>query len=60
MHDFTMSMRFEGDAAHCDLTWEMDFAPGADPALETFIQAANEQNFDRLQTILEIENDRRA
>ena len=53
MHDFTMTMRFDGDETHCDLSWEMDFAPGTDPELQPFIQAANEQNFDRLQNLIE-------
>jgi len=56
MHDFTMIMLFaesgEGDYGGCDLTWRMDFAPGSDDGLHDFLHAANEQNFDRLETYL--------
>jgi uncharacterized protein YndB with AHSA1/START domain len=53
MHDFIMTMRFEpaGDDA-TDLTWIMDFAPGQDDGLAPFLEAANEQNFDRLEAHL--------
>ncbi len=53
MHDFVMIMTFDpaGDDA-TDLTWIMDFAPGQDDGLAPFLEAANEQNFDRLEAHL--------
>lgn len=54
MHDFVMTMTFEpasDDAT--DLTWIMDFAPGQDDGLAPFLEAANEQNFDRLEAHLQ-------
>lgn len=54
MHDFIMTMTFEpaGDDA-TELTWIMDFAPGQDDGLAPFLEAANEQNFDRLEAHLQ-------
>ena len=52
MHDFTMAMRFETVDGATDLTWKMDFDPGQDAELKPFIQNANEQNLDRLDTYL--------
>lgn len=53
LHDFVMTMTFEAIAAdETDLTWVMDFTPGQDDGLAPFLEAANEQNFDRLETHL--------
>jgi len=52
MHDFTMTMGFEAVGGATDLTWKMDFDPGQDTELKPFIQNANEQNLDRLDTYL--------
>ncbi len=52
MHDFTMTMSFEAVDAATDLTWKMDFDPGQDSELKPFIQNANEQNLDRLDSYL--------
>ncbi|WP_159948537.1 SRPBCC domain-containing protein [Rhizobium sp. 18065] len=54
MHVYTMDMTFlpEGDGTR--LQWRMLFdATEENLALETYIAAANEQNFDRLETVLE-------
>ena len=54
MHDFILTMTFDpvsDDAT--DLTWIMDFAPGQDGNLAPFLEAANEQNFDRLEAHLQ-------
>lgn len=54
MHVFTMTMTFEPDGAGTLLTWHMDFEPNAtNTAVRPFIEAANEQNFDRLVANLE-------
>lgn len=54
MHDFVMTMRFDPvDDDATDLTWVMDFAPGQDDNLAPFLEAANEQNFDRLEAHLQ-------
>ncbi|MBW8881348.1 MAG: SRPBCC domain-containing protein [Asticcacaulis sp.] len=54
MHDFTHAMLFDEADGGTDLTWRLDFVPGhGDEDLKRFIAAANEQNFDRLQTFLE-------
>ncbi|ESQ74864.1 SRPBCC domain-containing protein [Asticcacaulis sp. AC402] len=52
MHDFTMTMLFDADGDGTELTWRMDFVPGSDSAIAEFLQAANEQNFDRLEAFL--------
>lgn len=53
MHDFVMTITFQPAPDNAtDLTWIMDFAPGQDDGLATFLEAANEQNFDRLEAHL--------
>lgn len=53
MHDFIMTMSFDAvDDGTTDLTWIMNFAPGQDDGLAPFLEAANEQNFDRLEAHL--------
>lgn len=54
MHSFRMTMTFtEKDPATTTLTWKMAFEPVPEPEkLATFIRAANEENFDRLQAYL--------
>jgi uncharacterized protein YndB with AHSA1/START domain len=53
MHDFVMTMSFDAvDNDTTDLTWIMNFAPGQDHNLAPFLEAANEQNFDRLEAHL--------
>ncbi|MGA9659552.1 MAG: SRPBCC domain-containing protein [Asticcacaulis sp.] len=53
VHDFTMTMEFAEVGEATDLMWRMDFAPGQDSEpLAPFLEAANEQNFDRLEAHL--------
>jgi uncharacterized protein YndB with AHSA1/START domain len=52
MHDFTMAMHFVPDGDGTELTWRMDFVPGSNSDLAQFLEAANEQNFDRLEAFL--------
>ncbi len=50
MHVFTMSMVFDERDDGTDLTWRMLFDRTEENlALEKFLAAANEQNFDRLE-----------
>ena len=50
MHVFTMTMTFEPNGAGTELTWHMDFEPNETNAtLRPYIEAANEQNFNRLE-----------
>jgi len=54
MHDFVMTMSFNAvDDDTTELTWIMKFAPGQDPGLAPFLEAANEQNLDRLEAHLQ-------
>ncbi len=53
IHVFTMTMTYAAEATGTRLTWLMQFEPSADnAAIKDFIAAANEQNFDRLETLL--------
>jgi uncharacterized protein YndB with AHSA1/START domain len=53
MHVFTMTMTFEAEQTGTLLTWNMDFEPNdTNTAVRPFIEAANEQNFDRLDAFL--------
>ncbi len=53
MHVFTMTMTFEPKQTGTLLTWHMDFEPNdTNAAVRPFIEAANEQNFDRLDAFL--------
>lgn len=50
MHVFTMTMTFEPDDAGSQLTWHMEFEPNeTNAAVRPFIEAANEQNLNRLE-----------
>jgi uncharacterized protein YndB with AHSA1/START domain len=53
VHVFTMTMDFAREGNGTRLTWLMQFEPSADnAAMEPFIMAANEQNFDRLAAFM--------
>lgn len=53
MHVFTMEMTFSPVDAGCQLTWRMLFEDSEENrALEVFIAAANQQNYDRLHDFL--------
>ena len=53
MHSFSMTMTFAEQSGKTELTWRMVFESAAEVAkLRGFIAAANEQNFDRLETHL--------
>jgi uncharacterized protein YndB with AHSA1/START domain len=53
MHSFRMTMTFAESGAGTQLTWQMIFhSPDEGERVRSFIVAANEQNFDRLQAIL--------
>lgn len=53
MHVFTMTMTFEPVQTETLLTWHMDFEPNeTNTTVRPFIEAANEQNLDRLDTFL--------
>ena len=54
VHVFTLEMRFADDDRGARLSWRMLFDRTEDnQAMEKFLHAANEQNFDRLQRLLE-------
>jgi uncharacterized protein YndB with AHSA1/START domain len=53
MHVFTMEMTFLAEDAGTRLHWRMLFEPTVENReIEKFIRAANEQNFDRLEQVL--------
>jgi uncharacterized protein YndB with AHSA1/START domain len=53
MHRFRMTMSFEERAGHTELVWRMLFDTAAEAArVRGFIAEANEQNFDRLESVL--------
>ena len=53
MHVYTMEMRFVGESRGTRLYWRMLFEPTEEnQQLKKFIAAANEQNFDRLEALL--------
>ncbi|CAH0341379.1 SRPBCC domain-containing protein [Rhizobium sp. CECT 9324] len=55
MHIYTMEMRFEPEDKGTRLHWRMLFdATAENLALQKYIAAANEQNFDRLQAVLDL------
>jgi uncharacterized protein YndB with AHSA1/START domain len=50
MHVFTMAMTFEPEKAGTRLRWQMDFEPDeTNTGVRPFVEAGNEQNFDRLE-----------
>ena len=54
VHVFTLEMRFADDDQGARLSWRMRFArTDENEAMEKFLHAANEQNFDRLERLLE-------
>lgn len=58
IHAFTMVMTFFETTDGTRLTWQMIFERNAENiALKKFIAAANEQNFDRLAELLNIEGE---
>lgn len=53
VHVFTLEMRFTGEGRGARLRWRMVFERTEDnEAMEKFLHAANEQNFDRLEQLL--------
>ncbi len=53
MHIYTMEMTFAAEGKGTRLHWRMLFEPTEENLqLRTFIAAANEQNFDRLENLL--------
>jgi uncharacterized protein YndB with AHSA1/START domain len=53
-HSFEMTMTYEEAGSGTRLTWRMIFdSPIEDPDTLKFIQNANEENFDRLQALIE-------
>lgn len=60
MHVYTMEMRFVGESGGTRLHWRMLFEPTEENLqLKKFIAAANEQNFDRLEDLLQKLNEGR-
>lgn len=60
MHVYTMEMRFVGESGGTRLHWRMLFEPTEETLqLKKFIAAANEQNFDRLEALLQQLNEGR-
>ena len=50
MHVFTMTMTFEPENTGTNMKWQMDFEPNeTNTAVRPFVEAGNEQNFDRLE-----------
>lgn len=55
VHLFTLEMRFADDDRGARLFWRMLFDRTEDnEQMEKFLHAANEQNFDRLERVLEL------
>jgi uncharacterized protein YndB with AHSA1/START domain len=53
-HDFRMTLQFDSVAGGTRVTWTMRFTdPDEATRLRSFIEAANEQNFDRLAAFLD-------
>jgi uncharacterized protein YndB with AHSA1/START domain len=52
MHRYTMTMDFKPEGNGTRLTWHMGFDEYEGEKLRTFIAAANEENFDRLQDLV--------
>jgi uncharacterized protein YndB with AHSA1/START domain len=60
MHVYTMEMRFVAEGDGTRLHWRMIFEPTQENLqLKKFIAAANEQNFDRLEALLQQLNEGR-
>lgn len=54
VHVFTLEMEFADEGPHARLSWRMLFdRTEENQQLEKFLHAANEQNFDRLEQLLE-------
>lgn len=54
MHVFTLEMTFEGTASGTRLKWRMLFEPTEENReIEKFIHAANDQNLERLEQVLQ-------
>ncbi|MEQ8306513.1 MAG: SRPBCC domain-containing protein [Hoeflea sp.] len=54
VHVFTLEMRFSDEGRGARLSWHMLFDRTEDTELlEKFLHAANEQNFDRLERLLD-------
>ena len=54
VHVFTLEMRFADEDDGARLSWRMVFdRTDQNEAMEKFLHAANEQNFDRLQRLLD-------
>lgn len=54
VHVFTLAMRFADEDGGARLSWRMLFDLTAEnEAMEKFLHAANEQNFDRLERLLQ-------
>jgi uncharacterized protein YndB with AHSA1/START domain len=52
MHRYTMQMNYTEEGNGTRLTWHMGFDEDEGEKLRTFISAANEENFDRLQALV--------
>jgi uncharacterized protein YndB with AHSA1/START domain len=60
VHVFTLEMRFSDEGRGARLSWRMLFDRTEDTELlEKFLHAANEQNFDRLERLLDQQEGRR-
>ncbi|SOE13545.1 uncharacterized protein YndB with AHSA1/START domain [Hoeflea halophila] len=54
VHVFTLEMKFSGDGKSARMSWRMVFQHTDEiEAMEKFLHAANEQNFDRLERFIE-------
>lgn len=63
MHEFRMTMTFADEGERTRVVWRMRFdSPEEGERVRGFVEAANEQNFDRLQALLgaetNVESDR--
>lgn len=53
MHQFRMAMTFADEDGGTRVTWRMRFEPAEEgERVRSFVAAANEENFDRLQALL--------
>ena len=56
MHQFRMAMSFADEAGGTRVTWQMRFdSPEEGERVRAFVAAANEENFDHLETLLAAE-----
>ncbi|MCC6144053.1 MAG: SRPBCC family protein [Candidatus Hydrogenedentes bacterium] len=54
MHEFRMSMRYGAEGQETELLWHMEFTEAMESdQLKRYIAEANEQNFDRLEALLQ-------